>query len=695
MKERSFGLFLTAALGAGLLSSPALALEPTRTMFDDVPAGEWYATGAAVCANEGIMIGDDNGLFRPEDRLTQAECVLLTVRLDRLQKGLEGPLPAAPEGWGTVVITDEAGETAFTWEDYQGYSMGGGSYTICLPPEKTAPLEGTTGRLILNGTRTFEGAFTMGTDADQPRAGLVFQKGGQSSYDDFDAILDGFGLAEALSTVPDWAVDGLYYVAENGLDLGYLGCDLSPATRLGFLTALEGVADPREMEARNTVEALPDIPVDSYMTWTDDGRSGTCGNIGDFYRAGILSGTDPYGTFNGDWPLTRGEAATMLARILRPELRLSFTLTPYPWETGYELTDLGLSSKDWWNSDISWIFPDTAESPLDQQVLRVSRREDGGIDYDQDGIFTMEGGWLVEPGRYGEIGSFGPDGLALVATTHSMGTARYGAIDSQGREVLAPVYDGACLGGDGIIAAYSREENAYLLFDAQGEPAGQLSAAGIQIWGIREGLALYQEEDSQLWGYLDLEGQAVIPARFEMAGLFYDGLAAVVLEGKTGYIGHDGQLVIPCQFKAIGSYDQGHFQDGAAIVTDSEGYALVIDKAGKQLSPHRYDLLDDGFSPNGLAHYQLWTGLEEGPLEGFVDTQGMERPMPAYSEPYQIMACSGGYYLVLWDLGGVYNYMDGQGRLLSPTWSREASPLTEDGRAIVLRGDRYYRLQLK
>ena len=695
MKNRFWGFFLSAALGAGLLASPSLALEPLHTMFDDVPVGEWYTTGVTTCANEGIMIGDGNGLFRPEDGLTQAECVLLTVRLDRLQKGLEGPLPAAPEGWGTVVIAGETGETAFTWEDYQGYSMGGGSYTICLPPEKAASLEGTTGRLTLNGTQTFEGVFTMGSDTNRSRAGLTFQKGEQFSYDDFDDILDGYSLAEDLSAVPDWAVDGLCYVSENGLDLGYLGCDLTPATRLGFLTALEGVVDPREMEMRNTVESLPDVPVDRYMIWTDNGRSGTCGNIGDFYRAGILSGTDPYGTFNGSLPLTRGEAATMLARILRPELRLSFTLAPCPWEREYELTELGLSAKDWWNDDGSWIFPATAENLADQRVLRVSRREGGQIDYDQDGVFTMEGEWLVEPGRYGEIGPFGPDGLAPVATTHYLGTAQYGVIDSRGREVLAPIYDGVFLGGDGIIAACSEEESTCFLFDAQGRPAGQFPAEGIQLWGVREGLALCQEEESGLWGYLDLEGKAVIPARFEMAGLFYDGLAAVVLEGKTGYIGRDGELVIPCRFEDIDSYDQGHFQDGAAMVTDSEGYELVIDKTGAQLSPHRYDLLDDGFSPNGLAFYQLWTDPEAGPLEGFVDTRGVEHPLPAYSDPYQIMACSGGYYLVLWNLGDIYNYMDGQGRLLSPAWFGEASPLTEDGRAIVLWEGQYYELRLK
>ena len=44
-----------------------------------------------------------------------------------------------------------------------------------------------------------------------------------------------------------------------------------------------------------------------------------------FYRAGILSGTDAYGTFRGENPLTRGAAAAMLARIVDPRQRLRFT----------------------------------------------------------------------------------------------------------------------------------------------------------------------------------------------------------------------------------------------------------------------------------------------------------------------------------------------------------------------------------
>lgn len=47
------------------------------------------------------------------------------------------------------------------------------------------------------------------------------------------------------------------------------------------------------------------------------------------YRAGILNGTDQYGSFDATGTLTRGQAAAILARIADPAQRLRFTLTSF------------------------------------------------------------------------------------------------------------------------------------------------------------------------------------------------------------------------------------------------------------------------------------------------------------------------------------------------------------------------------
>ena len=47
------------------------------------------------------------------------------------------------------------------------------------------------------------------------------------------------------------------------------------------------------------------------------------------YEAGILTGTDRYGIFRGGETVTRGETAAILARVIDPSLRRTFTLAPF------------------------------------------------------------------------------------------------------------------------------------------------------------------------------------------------------------------------------------------------------------------------------------------------------------------------------------------------------------------------------
>lgn len=48
-----------------------------------------------------------------------------------------------------------------------------------------------------------------------------------------------------------------------------------------------------------------------------------------FYNAGIVNGVDDYGSFNGNGTLNRGQAAAMLARIINPAQRLTFTFKSF------------------------------------------------------------------------------------------------------------------------------------------------------------------------------------------------------------------------------------------------------------------------------------------------------------------------------------------------------------------------------
>ena len=83
------------------------------------------------------------------------------------------------------------------------------------------------------------------------------------------------------------------------------------ASRTQFFHLLAAVVPPERLAPINSIETLPD---------TDDA------DILRFYNAGVLTGTDATGTFQGGRGLRRSECATMVARIIDPDLRQTFTL---------------------------------------------------------------------------------------------------------------------------------------------------------------------------------------------------------------------------------------------------------------------------------------------------------------------------------------------------------------------------------
>ena len=114
------------------------------------------------------------------------------------------------------------------------------------------------------------------------------------------------GLAGPAATVP-WYQGCVDYMFA-------LGCALpedlnADCTRAQFIAMMDAVVPDSELVPMNEIHTLPDTKDEAVLR---------------FYRAGILTGMDDYGTFRGSLKLTRGECAAMLARIVQPELRLSF-----------------------------------------------------------------------------------------------------------------------------------------------------------------------------------------------------------------------------------------------------------------------------------------------------------------------------------------------------------------------------------
>lgn len=104
-----------------------------------------------------------------------------------------------------------------------------------------------------------------------------------------------------------------------------------------------------------------------------------------------------------------------------------------------------------------------------------------------------------------------------------------------------------------------------------------------ELGTFSEGLALVRRNGK--WGYIDIEGNEVIPCKFdgeEYGGRghdFSDGLAVVVKNGKHGYIDKKGEIVINADYD-----EAGDFSEGIACVQENFNDELTfIDKKGNSI----------------------------------------------------------------------------------------------------------------
>jgi hypothetical protein len=96
-------------------------------------------------------------------------------------------------------------------------------------------------------------------------------------------------------------------------------------------------------------------------------------------------------------------------------------------------------------------------------------------------------------------------------------------------------------------------------------------------------------------GFLNIyTGQIEIPAQYEKAWIFSEGLGAVVKDNKLGFINKTGETVIPFQFawkNLSGQKGEYLFKDGYCAVFDASGKQGIIDKAGKWIIDPQYDYI--------------------------------------------------------------------------------------------------------
>ena len=114
-----------------------------------------------------------------------------------------------------------------------------------------------------------------------------------------------------------------------------------------------------------------------------------------------------------------------------------------------------------------------------------------------------------------------------------------------------------------------------------------------------------EEKEEYRYGYIDGDGNVVIPPRYSDAYRFSEGLAAVCeeLDGPFGFIDTNGEWAIPPMFDAV--IDCGFTEGLCAVVEKDSGWNGkwgYIDTTGRFVIPPKYFLA--GPFKNGVAPVQ-------------------------------------------------------------------------------------------
>ena len=158
----------------------------------------------------------------------------------------------------------------------------------------------------------------------------------------------------------------------------------TPASRTYFAYLMYAALPYSEYTQINTIVngALPDV--DDIVFMDADTRIYT------LYRAGILTGSDTYGTFNPDTNITRAEVAAIVSRMIDPTQRISFTLQEKP-----QTISLDAYLGDWYFNQ----YPDSGlsiEKIGDEYYLSLTVVQGNGLRFNG----TMEPARLIDQGSY-------------------------------------------------------------------------------------------------------------------------------------------------------------------------------------------------------------------------------------------------------------------------------------------------------
>lgn len=252
------------------------------------------------------------------------------------------------------------------------------------------------------------------------------------------------------------------------------------------------------------------------------------------------------------------------------------------------------------------------------------------------------------------------EGLAAIK-----GEGGWGFIDPHGEVVIAPKFAAAASFSGGLACVQLGDQTGYCDRTGAFVPAPTTASQLGRFVGGRAPFRAPSRTGVPAWGYLDSGGKIVVPASFDYAGEFSEGLACVQQDDQFGFIDPSGAWAIEPRFT-----DAGDFHEGLAAVGDNGQYGYC-DTTGTAAVDFRFLLAGkfaEGMAPVGV-----------GAKIGFIDREGR-----MVVEPQFDMAQSFSEGLAAVRIHHKWGYVDRAGRVvIAPIY--ESVGAFGDGVACVRR----------
>ncbi len=240
------------------------------------------------------------------------------------------------------------------------------------------------------------------------------------------------------------------------------------------------------------------------------------------------------------------------------------------------------------------------------------------------------------------------------------------AFNTDGKQLSKPIDGQVNNYVDGYLEIMYYEDDTYKRIFVNAD--GNTSPVFEYISGAGEGLVAAAEHDDGDMGYVDYDGNVVVPYKYISTEAFSDGMgrvrALVKIDGKEdykyGYIDKTGKVIVPIQ------YDWGtSFSNGTAFVQKDLKYALV-GKDGNLLTGFVYDDFEGVFDDSkndrilvkrdGKYGFINYKGEEVIPLiyddaKDFGNYRGMSRDNVGVDENLALVSKNGRYFFI--DMNGV------------------------------------------